>query len=56
MNMAKTLGQIGYEAYCEHTGWKSLATGADLPRWADIRESIREAWEIAATAIAQSSK
>lgn len=33
-----------YEAYCEHTGWKSLATGQDLPQWSDLRPDIKEAW------------
>jgi hypothetical protein len=33
-----------YTAYCDHTNWKSLATGDSLPQWDRLRESIREAW------------
>lgn len=49
----KSLGQIAYEAYCEKTGWKSLATGADLPRWDKLKLEIQEAWEAAAGAVFQ---
>jgi hypothetical protein len=41
----KTSGQVAYEAYAEHTGWKSLATGDALPAWADLQPEIKEAWE-----------
>jgi hypothetical protein len=47
-----TLGQVGYEAYCKHTNWKSLATGADLPQWSDLLDAIKEAWEVTARAVA----
>lgn len=43
----KTLGQIGYEAYCSSTGWKSLISGAQLPQWADVKPEIQLAWETA---------
>lgn len=43
-----TPGQIAYEAYCEHTGWKSLATGAALPKWYDVKPEIKATWEAAA--------
>lgn len=43
--------RLAYEAYCEHTGWKSLATGADLPRWDVLNDSIKQAWGAAAKAI-----
>lgn len=33
-----------YGAYCEHTGWKSAVTGADLPQWAEVRPAVKEAW------------
>lgn len=49
--MQKTYGQIGYEYYCEFTGWKSLATGADLPQWADTKPEIQSAWQNAAYGI-----
>lgn len=45
---AVNLGKEAYEAYCRHTGWKSLATGADLPQWADLRDEIRQAWMVTA--------
>lgn len=44
-------GQIGYEGYCAHTGYKSLATGDNLPKWEDLRPSIQEAWNMAADSI-----
>lgn len=42
MNYAKE----AYEAYCRHTGWKSLATGAALPQWDNLPEAIRTAWMV----------
>lgn len=47
MNRNKTLGQIGYEAYCSATNWKSPVSGAPLPQWADVKPEIRLAWETA---------
>jgi hypothetical protein len=47
----KTSGQVAYEAYCETTNWKSLATGMQLPQWQDQRPEISAAWEAAATAV-----
>jgi len=46
----KTLGQIAYEAYCNHTGWKSLVSGAPLPVWKDLDKTIKIAWEVAGKA------
>lgn len=51
MSDKKSLGQIGYEAYAAHTGWKSLATGQDLPQWDALPASIRIACGEAAVAI-----
>jgi len=45
---AVNLGKEAYEAYCQHAGWKSLATGADLPQWAGLRDDIRQAWMVSA--------
>lgn len=45
------LGKVAYEAYCQQTGWKSLATGQDLPKWVDLRAEIKEAWDISAHAV-----
>ncbi len=47
----KSDGQIAYEAYCEHTGWKSLVSGSDLPVWAVLNSNIKTAWEVAAAAV-----
>lgn len=47
----KSPGQIAYEAYCQHTNWKSLISGADLPKWDDLKEDIQEAWEAAGMAV-----
>ncbi len=46
-----TPGQIGYEAYCEKTNWKSLVSGAQLPAWDAVTPGIKEAWESAAAAV-----
>jgi hypothetical protein len=46
----KTMGQVAYEAYCTHTGWKSLATGSPLPPWEHVKPEMHEAWEAAALA------
>lgn len=48
----KTYAQIAYEAYRNHTGGKSLATGQDIPEWADLAHVIQEAWSAAATEVA----
>lgn len=48
----KTLGQIGYEAYCKTTGWKSLVSGADLPAYEGLNAPIQDAWEKAGQGVA----
>lgn len=45
------LGQRAYEAYCNATGWKSLATGDMLPVWKDLNPRIQAAWAESETAI-----
>lgn len=50
---APDLGRHAYEAYCAATGWKSLASGGDLPSWEDQGEEYRAAWQMAATAVAR---
>lgn len=50
----KTLGQIGYEAYCAHSDGKSLVIGErgePLPAWADVTPEIKAAWEAAGNAL-----
>lgn len=46
-----TLGQIAYEAYCNHTDWKSLVSGAQLPEWDKLDPKIQDAWNVAATVV-----
>lgn len=48
----KTLGQVGYEAYCKTTGWKSLVSGADLPAYEALNAPIQDAWEKAGQGVA----
>lgn len=51
MSDAKTLGQIGFEAYGEHAGWTAY-DGKPMPRWDEnLRPDIKEKWEVAAMAI-----
>ena len=40
------LAQEAYEAYANHTGWKSLATGQPLPQWDKLPRQIQIAWEV----------
>lgn len=42
--------EIAYNAYCEKAGWKSLATGQPLPKFQQLPEAIKDAWERAAAA------
>lgn len=44
-------GQLAYEAYCEYTGWKSLISGAPLPKWEDVKPEIKASWKASAEAI-----
>jgi hypothetical protein len=52
--MEKTLGQIGYDAYCNFTDNRSLFSGAPLPPFAELKTPIQEAWEKAGQAVAAS--
>lgn len=47
----RTPGQVGYEAYADHTAWRSLDTNAHLPQWNGVPMNIKEAWEVAASAV-----
>lgn len=42
------LAQEAYQAYANHTGWKSLATGQPLPQWDALPEAIQKAWQVSA--------
>jgi hypothetical protein len=44
-------GKTAYEAYRNHTGGKSLATGQEIPVWEDLPPAIRDAWAAAAAAV-----
>jgi hypothetical protein len=46
----KSFGNIAYDAYCDHTGGKSLISGAELPLWRELDHGIKEAWDVAAVA------
>jgi hypothetical protein len=48
--------QTAYEAYCNYTGWKSLATGCDLPKWSDLPGNIKNAWFAALSAVCDNEK
>ena len=44
----RTIGEIGYEAYRQFTGGKSLVSGQDIPEFAKLSAAIKNAWEAAA--------
>ena len=47
------LARVAYEAYANHTGWKSLATGQGLPQWDQLSEAIKDAWNTSAECVAK---
>lgn len=47
---------IAYEAYREHTGGKSLATGADIPEWDMLPADIQAAWHASIWAVDASAQ
>jgi hypothetical protein len=48
----RSLGQVAYEAYRNHTGGVSLVSGAKIPEWQELNVEIKAAWNAAAAAIA----
>lgn len=46
----KTLGQIAFEAYREVRQGEAY-DGTFIPEWKDIREGVKDAWEVAALAV-----
>lgn len=51
--MSKTLGQVGYEAYCAvDPAWRSSVTGDTLPLWEQVDPEIVKRWEAAGEAVA----
>jgi hypothetical protein len=49
--MDQSLGEIGYNAYCQAVGYQSVR-GETLPVWEDQSERLQEAWERAGEAVA----
>jgi hypothetical protein len=47
----KSLGQVAYEGYFNHSEGKSLISGAPLPIWEGQAAKIQAAWEAAAEAV-----
>lgn len=45
----KTLAQIAYEAYGDTVGWVNYQ-GSPMPKWDDLTEIIKDAWQAAAHA------
>lgn len=45
------LARIGYEAYRQHTGGISLATGQKLPSFDELNDQVRGAWIAAGSTI-----
>ena len=55
MSQSTSLGAIGYQAYGEAAQWKAY-NGSPMPQWQDLRQDIRDKWEIAALAIEHACK
>lgn len=51
IKMKEVLGKIAYEAYCKYSDNKSLVTLCKLPKWDELDNRIKEAWEAAAKAV-----
>ena len=47
------LADFWYTSYCEHTGFKSAVTGADLPKWETVIEPVKNAWKHVAATVYQ---
>lgn len=43
-------GALAYEAYGNAVDWKNY-TGKPMPKWADLPDKIRAAWQTAADAV-----
>lgn len=51
----KSLGQVAFEAYGDNREWKDWR-GQPMPQWNEVREDIRTAWEVAASAVEREVK
>ena len=45
------LGEVAYNAYCEERDWLSVS-GNSLPQWHEQDPDLRDAWDVAAKAVA----
>ena len=43
--------QLAYNAYRKQSGGVSLISGAPLPTWFDLPESVQDAWRAVALAV-----
>jgi hypothetical protein len=50
--LAMQLAKEAYEAYANHTAWRSLATGQPLPQWESLSAEIQKAWAVSAAWVA----
>lgn len=48
----KSLGEVGYEAYRQSSGGKSLISGQDIPSFENLKPEIQKAWQAAGEAVA----
>lgn len=46
-------GEIAYECYREHSGGKSLVSGAAIPEWNKLSPDIQAAWKASAQGVRQ---
>jgi len=46
----KTLGQVAYEAYCQHSFDIALATGIITQKWDELSDRVKQVWQAAADA------
>jgi hypothetical protein len=41
----KTLGQVAYEAYCQHSFGIALATGIITQEWDELSDRVQHVWQ-----------
>ncbi len=55
MDKSLERAKAGYEAYAKSTGGKTY-DGKDMPKWDEVPQKIKDAWNAAATAIAETEE
>ena len=45
------IGKIAYDAYCQSTDRKSLASGETIPVWFALSREMKDAWTTVAQAV-----